>query len=118
MIINDMCLPVYLFHAIGRGSDARRKAIINKTLQRPDLIKKLLKDFRTQFGDVADGFYEKISVTAQAHLQDIQLTFDTVRSETVALESEQNSEFRDRVNAAMDVIKAKVQQIQGDFERD
>lgn len=107
--------PQQLFHiangTLGRGSDARRKATINGTLG-SELFSGLMKKSRETFGDLADRLQCDINGEIEKHLGHLGKTLDIVRSEHVLRESEQDSEFRDRVEAAVGVANHDIQQIQ------
>ncbi|KAK7418469.1 hypothetical protein QQX98_003961 [Neonectria punicea] len=100
----------------GRGSDARRKGIINAALARDDLFRGLMKDFKNSFHILADEVQEKISIAVASYLSSIHRTLDIILSDNVALESEQDPAFRRRVDEdakagkeAIDEIRAEIQ---------
>ena len=96
---------------LGRGSDARRKAIINGRLG-SELFGLLMKKFQKTFDDLADRLQCDIEGEIEKHLGHLGETLDIMRSENVLQESEQDLEFRDRVEAQVTVANRGIQQIQ------
>ncbi|KAM5358468.1 hypothetical protein ACJZ2D_015255 [Fusarium nematophilum] len=97
----------------GRGSDARRKAIIRGALGNEDLFSNLMRSFRDAFREKADDSQRRIHRKTKAYLDAVQETFDLVRSENVARESEQDPEFRNRVDEAMRTGRETIQRVHG-----
>ncbi|KAK7422488.1 hypothetical protein QQZ08_009478 [Neonectria magnoliae] len=100
----------------GRGSDARRKGIINAALAHDDLFRGLMKDFKKSFHLLADEAQEKIRIAVASYLSSIHSTLDIILSDNVALESEQDPAFRRRVDEdakagkeAIDKTRAEIQ---------
>ncbi|KAI1074413.1 hypothetical protein F5B20DRAFT_586300 [Whalleya microplaca] len=58
-------------HESGRGSDARRKIIINNAVGRESLFKGLLDNFRKGFDAVTDELQKDIQNAVRAHLDNI-----------------------------------------------
>ncbi|KAF5974290.1 hypothetical protein FBULB1_7849 [Fusarium bulbicola] len=81
----------------GRGSDARRKAIIRGALSDEDLFTKLMRTLKDSFGAISEATEVKIQEATVEYLRVIEQRFDLVRSENVARESEQDPDFRLRV---------------------
>ncbi|TVY28656.1 hypothetical protein LHYA1_G002365 [Lachnellula hyalina] len=81
----------------GRGSDARRKAIINRKLNDEATFESLQTRLRTSFKAIVDSFQDDIQTTVAGHLAVIKNTLDIVRNDNIALESEKEPEFRARV---------------------
>ncbi|KAF5543358.1 hypothetical protein FNAPI_9680 [Fusarium napiforme] len=81
----------------GRGSDARRKAIIRGALSDEDLFQKLMRSLKDSFKANSEATQEKIQEATVEYLRVIEQRFDLVRSENVARESEQDPDFRLRV---------------------
>ncbi|KAJ4184843.1 hypothetical protein NW755_008756 [Fusarium falciforme] len=81
----------------GRGSDGRRKFIMSCTFSNQDLFTNLMRDFRDSFRVKAEESQSAIRDAAMRYLDVVQETFDLVRSENVARESEQDPDFRLRV---------------------
>ncbi|KAI0003171.1 hypothetical protein F4779DRAFT_602144 [Xylariaceae sp. FL0662B] len=96
----------------GRGSDARRKAIINNAVRRESLFADLLQEFRKSFGELAAEFQESVQDAARTHLDNIRATLDIVRSDNVALESETDPGFRARVEAEVMAAKDEMKRLQ------
>ncbi|KAF4415669.1 hypothetical protein FACUT_13229 [Fusarium acutatum] len=81
----------------GRGSDARRKAIIRGALSDEDLFTKLMRSLKDSFRANSEATQVKIQEATVEYLRVIEERFDLVRSENVARESEQDPDFRLRV---------------------
>ncbi|KAG9498470.1 hypothetical protein J7337_009275 [Fusarium musae] len=81
----------------GRGSDARRKAIIRGALSDEDLFQKLMRSLKDSFKANSEATQEKIQEAIVEYLRVVEQRFDLVRSENVARESEQDPDFRLRV---------------------
>ncbi|CCT71849.1 uncharacterized protein FFUJ_09011 [Fusarium fujikuroi IMI 58289] len=81
----------------GRGSDARRKAIIRGALSDQDLFTKLMGSLKDSFKATSEATQVKIQEATVEYLRVIEQRFDLVRSENVARESEQDPDFRLRV---------------------
>ncbi|KAH6887646.1 hypothetical protein B0T10DRAFT_490140 [Thelonectria olida] len=85
----------------GRGSDARRKFIINTKLADEELFENLMASFRKDFRGLADGVQECTNAAARSFLKHANSTLDIILSDNVALESEQDPAFRRRVEEAI-----------------
>jgi phage-related protein len=72
----------------------------------------LLKEFRRRFNGLAEGLQSDMQATVATHLEIIRSTFDMIRSENVASESEQNPEFRRHVDIEITAAKDAIQRIQ------
>ncbi|KAL6357126.1 hypothetical protein LRP88_10744 [Fusarium phalaenopsidis] len=81
----------------GTGSHQRRKNIIWRTISNQDLFTNLMRAFRDSFHAKAEESQTAILDAVVRYLDVVQETFDLVRSENVARESEQDPEFRLRV---------------------
>ncbi|KAF4497513.1 hypothetical protein FAGAP_6314 [Fusarium agapanthi] len=81
----------------GRGSDARRKAIIRGALSDQDLFTKLMRSLKDRFKANSEATEVEIQEATVEYLRVIEQRFDLVRSENVARESEQDPDFRLRV---------------------
>ncbi|KAI0467376.1 hypothetical protein F4859DRAFT_494186 [Xylaria cf. heliscus] len=92
----------------GKGSDARRKAIINSAVNRHDLFADLLKSFKSGFNSHVDKAQERIRETVGSNFNAIKDTLEIVRSDNVALESEMDPEFRGRVECRIEVTKKEM----------
>ncbi|KAG5797244.1 hypothetical protein H9Q69_003713 [Fusarium xylarioides] len=82
----------------GRGSDARRKAIISGALSDEDLFNKLMRSFKDSFRANSEATQVKIQEATVDYVRVIEERFDLVQSENVARESEQDPDFRLRVD--------------------
>lgn len=97
---------------LGRGSDSRRKQIINDKLSRESIFENLMKNFRNKFTILADSLQSDIEVAVATHLDVIRETLDIVRNENAASESEQDPEFRGRVQAEVQTAQDGVRRLQ------
>ena len=97
---------------LGRGSDSRRKRIINDKFSNDILFEALMKTFRNRFNVLADNLQVDIKAVVERHLNDIQRTLDIVRNENAASENEQDPEFRSRVEAEIRIVNDGVQRVQ------
>ncbi|KAL6408246.1 hypothetical protein AUP68_08100 [Ilyonectria robusta] len=100
----------------GRGSDARRKGIINDALARDDLFSDLMRSFRKSFSQLAKVAQKKIDTAVSTYLASIHGTLKIILSENVALESEQDPAFRRRVDEAVKESKAKIERIKAEID--
>ncbi|TVY32961.1 hypothetical protein LSUB1_G006630 [Lachnellula subtilissima] len=96
----------------GRGSDARRKAIINRKLTDEATFKSLQVRMRISFNATVDNFQDDIQTAVAEHLAVIKNTLDIVRSDNIALESEREPEFRVRVERIVGVVRGEIRRIQ------
>jgi hypothetical protein len=90
-----------LTNLLGRGSDARRKDIINTKLADDDLFDNLMTSFRKTFSRLADVVQESTNEATSSFLENANSTLDIILSDNVALESEQDPEFRRRVEESV-----------------
>ncbi|KAJ3532728.1 hypothetical protein NM208_g8311 [Fusarium decemcellulare] len=95
----------------GSGSDRRRKNIINGTLSNEDIFSNLMRSFRDMFRTKADESQQRIHEATTAYLDVVQETFDLVRSENVARESEQDPDFRLRVDEVTRTGRATIERV-------
>jgi hypothetical protein len=82
---------------VGTGSWARKKAIINGTLNREQLFTDLMWKLNRKFGELAAQLDTDALASVGEHLDAVEDTLDMVRSENVAEESERDPVFRARV---------------------
>lgn len=94
-----------LTHPQGRGSDSRRKSIMNTALRRHSLFEDLMRTFRDRFQDLADSAQAGIQRATTGYLDVVRGTLDIVRSENAALEGEREPEFRARVEEEVRAAK-------------
>ncbi|KAF4971538.1 hypothetical protein FZEAL_9822 [Fusarium zealandicum] len=97
----------------GRGSDGRRKAIIGAAIAGEDIFTKLMRRLKDEFSTKADGSQHKVQEDITAYLNVVQETFDLVRSENVARESEQDPDFRLRVEEVVRIGRDTIRRVQG-----
>jgi len=97
---------------LGTGSDKRRKKIINSTLEKEKLFEDLMSEFRKRFGDLAIDLQNGIEAAIETHLDVIQRMLDIIKSENITRESEQDPEFRGRVESEIEIAQEKIRQIQ------
>ncbi|KAF4944710.1 hypothetical protein FGADI_12485 [Fusarium gaditjirri] len=95
----------------GRGSDARRKAIIRGALSDEDLFTKLMRSLKESFRANSEATQAKIQEATMEYLRVIEERFDLVRSENVARESEQDPDFRIRVDQAARAGRETMQRV-------
>ncbi|TRX89955.1 hypothetical protein FHL15_009227 [Xylaria flabelliformis] len=96
----------------GTGSDARRKAIINSAVRQNGLFPDLLKRFKRGFEGHVNNCQELIQDVLNSHYDAIWDTFQIIRNDNVALESEKDPEFRGRVKSTLDVTKERMERVQ------
>ncbi|KAI0546704.1 hypothetical protein F4679DRAFT_403678 [Xylaria curta] len=96
----------------GTGSDARRKAIINSTVRQNGLFPDLLKRFKKGFEDHMNNSEELIQEVLGFHYDAIWDTFQIIRNDNVALESEKDPEFRGRVKSTLEVTEERMKRVQ------
>ncbi|RYC53741.1 hypothetical protein CHU98_g12467 [Xylaria longipes] len=95
----------------GKGSDARKKAIINSAVRRSGLFADLLKSFKSGFNGHIDNAQERIRETVGSQFDAIKDTLQIVRSDNAALESEMDPEFRGRVQARLETTKEEMERV-------
>lgn len=71
------------------------------TIGKKDLFTQLMEDFRNDVGTNAGVYQREILNARNKYFKSIREIFDLVRSENVAKESEQDPEFRRRVEMMM-----------------
>ena len=101
-----------LIDVIGRGSDARRKNIINTKLADETIFDSLRIMFRNRFRTLTEELQSDIQVAVVTHLSIITNTLDIVRNENIAIESERDPEFRRRVERKVETVKREIRRIQ------
>ncbi|KAH7243016.1 hypothetical protein B0J15DRAFT_92977 [Fusarium solani] len=95
----------------GRGSDLRRKNIIGSALSNQYLFTALVRTFRDSFRAKAEESQEAIREAVVRYLDVVQETFDLVRSENVARESQQDPDFRLRVEEVARTGRETIQRV-------
>lgn len=75
-----------------------------------------MRNFRKSFNQLAKVAQEKIDTVVSTYLASIHGTLKIILSENVALESEQDPAFRHRVDEAVRVSKAKIEEIKAEID--
>lgn len=70
-------------------------------MRRPGLFTDLLKSFKRDFDDYVNESQDRVRGARDSHFGSIRDTFNIVRSDNIALESENDPDFRRRVEAAL-----------------
>ncbi|KAF6826582.1 Nuclear GTPase SLIP-GC 3 [Colletotrichum musicola] len=96
----------------GSGSDRRRKGIICDALENPDLFRSLMREFCKRFSGLINELQENINSAISTSLDDISATFDLVRNENVATESEENPVLRGLLEIELGSIRGPLRLIQ------
>ncbi|KAF6831532.1 Nuclear GTPase SLIP-GC 3 [Colletotrichum plurivorum] len=97
---------------IGSGSDRRRKAIICDALKDRYLFRSLMREFCRRFSALINDLQENINNAISTSLDDISATFDLVRNENVATESEENPVLRGLLENELGSIRGPLRLIQ------
>ncbi|KAK0617536.1 hypothetical protein B0T14DRAFT_435213 [Immersiella caudata] len=97
----------------GPGSWARKKNIINGKLGEHGLFEGLMRRLRSAFKDLANDSQTEIQAEIAENLEVIKSTLDLIRSENIALESERDPGFRNRVGAELQLATKSMDKIQG-----
>lgn len=84
---------------------------MNQALGRDTLFENLMKAFRDSLGLFADKLQTKIIEATTGYLDVVRGTLDIVRSDNIALESEQEPEFRERVQEGVTSIQSSIQRV-------
>ena len=71
-----------------------------------------MKEFRNRFKVLANDLQRNIEAAVETHLDVVRRTLDIIRSENAASESEQDPEFRFRVEAKIRTAKEDIQRFQ------
>ncbi|EEU37779.1 uncharacterized protein NECHADRAFT_102212 [Fusarium vanettenii 77-13-4] len=95
----------------GTGSHQRRKNIIRGTISNQDFFTNLMRTFRDSFRVKAEESQSAIRDASVRYLDVVQETFDLVRSENVARESEQDPDFRLRVDNVARTGRETIQRV-------
>lgn len=88
---------------------------MNGTLGDPGLFVGVMRTFRDEFNKHALSLEQEVHGTIANYLNAIGTTFDIVRSENAALESEADRPFTDRVSASMTAAKTDLESLQSVF---
>ncbi|KAI8270078.1 hypothetical protein K4K58_012264 [Colletotrichum sp. SAR11_239] len=95
----------------GRGSDQRRKGIINGTVQSQDFFVNHMREFRRRWKTLADEFQKEIQDSIKDELGLMSTSFDIIRDENVAMESEENPELRQCLEIEIGRAKEQLERI-------
>ncbi|KAK2739133.1 hypothetical protein CKAH01_18700 [Colletotrichum kahawae] len=95
----------------GRGSDQRRKGIINGTVQSQDFFMNHMREFRRRWKVLADEFQKELQESIKDELGLMSTSFDIIRDENVAMESEENPELRQCLEAEIDQAKERLERM-------
>ncbi len=90
----------------GTGSDRRKKNIITDKLGNRDFFDAHYAQFKTNFSELAEDLGTQVREAVSTHSLVISQTIDMLRNENVALESEADPEFRQRVADEVERIMA------------
>ncbi|KAH0425848.1 hypothetical protein CcaCcLH18_10717 [Colletotrichum camelliae] len=95
----------------GRGSDQRRKGIINGTVQSQDFFMNHMREFRRRWKTLADEIQKELQESIKDELDLMSTSFDIIRDENVAMESEENPELRQNLEVEIDQAKERLERI-------
>lgn len=84
---------------------------MSNKLDSETLFKDLIKGFRNSFKVLANDLQSGTEAVVETHLDVVQRTLDIIRNENAILESEQDPEFRDRVEAEIRTAKDRIRRI-------
>src|SRR5438270_20754 len=94
---------------LGTGCTARKQRIISDAMGRESLFANLMRDFRRGFANLTDEYAISVHAAIRTHLNAVSDTLDIVRNENVAQESEEDPEFRIRVQEVVASANATMQ---------
>lgn len=95
----------------GVGSDARRKAIINRRLHGEDIFDEMESQLRERFRIMAEEFRSRQVQAARTHFQVIKENLDMLRDENVIQEAESDPEFRKKVDEKVRWVKYQLDRL-------
>ncbi|KAF3809574.1 hypothetical protein GCG54_00012860 [Colletotrichum gloeosporioides] len=95
----------------GRGSDQRRKGIINGTVQSQDFFVNHMREFRRRWKTLTDEFQKELQDSIKDELGLMSTSFDIIRDENVATESEENPELRQCLEIEIGRAKEQLERI-------
>ncbi|KAF4487271.1 Nuclear GTPase SLIP-GC [Colletotrichum fructicola Nara gc5] len=95
----------------GRGSDQRRKGIINGTVQSQDFFVNHMREFRRRWKTLADEFQKDLQDSIKDELGLMSTSSDMIRDENVAMESEENPELRQCLEIEIGRAKEQLERI-------
>lgn len=85
---------------------------MNDALSQENLFENLMTKFRNRYKVLADTLQADMEIAVRTHLDVVRGTLDMIRSENIALESEQDPEFRRRVETAVETAQDDIRRIQ------
>ncbi|KAK3937803.1 nuclear GTPase SLIP-GC [Diplogelasinospora grovesii] len=95
----------------GTGSFARKKDIINGRLRENELFREWMRKFRNKLRELATTLQTDVQDVVLEQLDIIRGTLDIVRSDHAATESEEDPEFRTRVEEEVRRVNAAMEQV-------
>ncbi|KAK4442405.1 hypothetical protein QBC34DRAFT_313226 [Podospora aff. communis PSN243] len=100
----------------GSGSWARKKSIINGKLGEQGLFEGLMRRLRSAFKELVDALQTDIQSEITESLNVVGRTLDMIRSENVAVESEKDPGFRNRVGAELRAVVGTMARIREEVD--
>ncbi|KAJ0381818.1 hypothetical protein COL922a_013781 [Colletotrichum nupharicola] len=94
-----------------RGSDQRRKGIINGTVQSQGFFMNHMREFGRRWKTLADEFQKELQDSIKDELSLMSTSFDIIRDENVAMESEENPELRHCLEIEIGRAKEQLERI-------
>ena len=99
----------------GRGCTAHKILIMNHALGDRGLFEGVIRDFREKFTKHAQNLERDMQMAVLNYLEVIRVTFDMIRSENAASESESDRDFTDRMSTSVTAAKADLGQLKRVF---
>lgn len=90
----------------GSKCTVRKYRIMNHTLGDRGLFEGVIRDFRDEFNKHAQSLERDMQMAVLNYLEVIRVTFDMIRSENAASESESDLHFTGRVSTSVTATKA------------
>lgn len=97
---------------LGRGSDARRKAIVNGTVGDEDLIINILNLAKATFTTIAGSLGDSAVSLLELYLGKVSSSLDIIRNQNVIEESETDPVFRRRVEGVVQRANAVMSRVE------
>lgn len=94
----------------------RRKAFLRATLSRESTFEALMLSLKAKFQESAAQLERNARMLARQHLDVFKSTLNMLREENVALESERDPGFRDRVAESVASVQVDLRRIQSETE--
>jgi hypothetical protein len=82
-------------------------------LEDEDLFQGLMRRLKSRFRELANALQTAVQASITESLDVVRGTLDMIRSENIALESEKDPGFRDRVDAELKTVVAEMARIRG-----